>query len=182
MVRFLGVCVALLGIASLVFGIVFVVMSCSAKAEIVDKIADEGFPMFGPSDNYPYLGVTVDAIANRDIIDTAADIDAAMDAIDGARHKMTEAPNGTALQGVDLFGALFTPTDFPGVGTLKLHEYSALLGFSGALGTAQMGLGMASLMQFVGIVSLIVGVALMLAGLVVFKLARPRETVSCAQK
>lgn len=178
MVRLLGICVALLGIASLVFGIVFVVMAGSARATALDEITDEAFPMLKYDETaYPYLGLTDAALTEGDIIDTEDDLDAAGDALDEARHKISGGAEGAAL-----FGGFFAPstipvveqlslvvpgaTDIP-VDTLVFHEYTAILGFSGVLGMAQMGIGMASLMQIVGIVTIIVGVALMLAGLVV---------------
>jgi len=181
MIRLLGVCVAVLGIASLVFGIVFVVMSSSARTEIIDGIADEGWPMFAVSDNYPYVTVTEAAMTQGDIIDTAEDVDDALDALEDIRGKMVGAPAG-----IEGFQTLFGPSTFvpqeldppDGYGmtvdTLMLHEYSAVLSFTSVLGAAKAGLGTASLMQIIGIVTILVGVALMLTGLVVFKLVRSR--------
>ena len=179
MVRLLGMCVAVLGIASLVFGIIFVVMAGSARAEVIDNVAEEAFPIIVfDEDVYPYLNLSE---TDTGIIDTEEEIDALVDACSDARHRMSEGPGGTALEGADLFMGFFAPSTIPAVelnpagavevDTLIFHEYCAVLSLQGLLGMAQIGLGMASLMQVVGIVSIIVGVALMLAGLVIFKIA-----------
>jgi hypothetical protein len=174
MIRFLGMCVAVLGIASLVLGIVFMVMAGSAKSEIIDDVAEEAFPIIVyDEDAYPYLNLSE---TETGIIDTEEEIDALVNACSDARHKMS----GEA-EGAELFMGFFAPSTIPAVepyvevDTLIFHEYCSVLGLQGLLGMSQMGLGMTSLLQIVGIISIIFGVALMLIGLIVFKLAPVRE-------
>ena len=176
MIRYLGLCVALLGIASLVFGIVFVVMSGSLKAEVIDEVAEESYPIIVlDEDAYPYLNISE---TNTGIVDTEEEIDDFLDTLSDARHKMTEGPDGTSLEGAALFMKMYAPSNigaiepYVTVDTLVFHEYMALMGFSGSLGRAPIYLGIADLTQFVGILSIIVGAALMLVGLLIFKLAR----------
>jgi len=176
MIRLLGLCVAFLGIASLVFGIVFVVMSGSVKAEVIDEVAEESYPIIVLDEAaYPYLNISE---TDTGIVDTEEEIDAFLDTLSDARHKMTEGPDGEPLEGADLFIKMFSPSNIDSVelyvpvDTLVFHEYMSTMGFSGSLGRAPIYLRMADLTQLVGIVSIIVGVALMLVGLLVFKLAR----------
>lgn len=180
MMRYLGIGVAMLGIASLVFGIAFVVMANSTRAAVLDGMKEEGWPTLKYDETmYPYLGVTDAAITDGDVIDTAEDLDAAGDALVAARDKIM-----MGLEGVSGFAAFFGPSTFAAeldpaygvdVDTLVFHEYAALLSFSGVLNVAQGALGMASLLQVVGIVSIIIGVALMLTGFGIFKLAPARQ-------
>ena len=108
MMRYLGICVAMLGIASLIFGIIFVVMANSARAAVFDGLKEEGGPTLKYDENiYPYLGVT-DAALTGDIIDTAADLDAAGDALADARDKIIGGAAGVAA-----FGAFFGPSTIP---------------------------------------------------------------------
>lgn len=173
--RALAIVVSALGVAALVFGILFVVMSNSARSEVLDGLKDEGWPMFGPSADYPYIGLTYEAATAGDIIDTVEDIDQAADVLDEARYSIVEPPAGAAG-----FGLLFAPSTIEAnaveptvtVDTLKLHEYSALIAFSSVINGAKSGLAMASLMQYIGIVTIIVGVALMLGGLVLSRVGR----------
>ena len=175
MIRYLGVCVAVLGVVSLVLGIVFVVMANSAKTEIINDVAEEKFPIIVlDEDAYPYLNLSE---TETGIIDTEDEIDALVTACSDARHKMS----GDA-EGADIFMGFFAPSTIPAVesfgidvDTLMFHEYCSILGLQGLLGMSQMGLGMATLTQFVGIICIILGVALVLIGMVVFKLAPVRE-------
>lgn len=169
----LWILVAALGAAVLVFGIIFVVMSSSIKSQVIDGITEEGFPTFEASDYYPYLAVTDAAVNEGDIIDTVADIDASGDAVADALHKIVPAPATAAG-----FQILFEPSTISPleptvpVDTLKLHEYGSLIAFSGVIGAAKSGLALASLVQFIGIISILTGVALIVGSLVLTKVGR----------
>jgi len=160
MKKLIGLIVAVLGILCLVAGVFFIVQAGSARDEIIDTVAEEGFPVLASSTMYPYLGAS-----ETEIIDTADEIEDAADVLNEARHAMAAAPVGYAG-----FLGLFSPTPADGVpaltgaSTLKFHEYSGVLAFETTMNSAQMGLAVADSIKFNGIIYIVLGVALFLAG------------------
>lgn len=160
MAKTIGAIVLIIGVACLAFGVVFIVQSSSAHSEVIDTIAKEKFPVLEYSAvQYPYLNAT------SELIDTADEIKSTADALEDARHKITEP-----LEGQALFGKLFTtPTPMPGVGTLEFHDYASILAFESAMNAARTNMAMASMLQFIGTINVILGIALILTGIVVCK-------------
>ena len=158
----IGVAVAIIGVACLVFGIMFISMSGSSRSAVIDGLAEEGFPVLQlveSEDAYPHLAPA------EGVIDTAGEIEDAANVLKGARHAIAPAPAGAKG-----FGSLFTPSNLntapnAGVNTLKFHEYSGIMALEGALNAAQIGLGLADLTQFIGIINIILGIALALVGI-----------------
>ena len=139
--------------------------------------------------NVPSVRAEEGCIAYEPTIDTETDINDAADALKAARNKMSANPvTGDPLTGADLFGALFGPSTIPfaetagvsilpggitaEIDTLSLHEYGALIAFEGVIGAAKGGLATASLVQLIGIVTLLTGVALIAGSLVLTQVGK----------
>ncbi|MDY6833328.1 MAG: hypothetical protein SVY53_00820 [Chloroflexota bacterium] len=169
--RVVGIIATVLGVATLVLGIFFILMAGNIRNEVVDTIAEEGFPVLTYSEEmgYPYLSV------DDEFINTSEKIEAAADELKKARHAIVDAPVGSAGF-LELFGPSTIPMLEsnpqipeelrPEVDTLQLHEYSAILSFEMALGAAESGLALASLVQYIGFALAVIGIGLMAAGTV----------------
>jgi len=112
--RFLALLVVILGIATLVFGIIFIPQSSSAKQKVADSLTSP---------------VTLDTL------------DATYDQISGA---------------FDQLKASGMPSSDP--------QYVMVLGQRTSLGLAKSNVGVAKVLQTMGIVNIIAGVGLVLAG------------------
>jgi len=164
--KIVGVVATALGVATLVLGILFILMAGNIRNEVVDTIAEEGFPVltYSEASGYPYLSVH-----ETDMINTSEEIEDAADELKKARHAIVSAPVGYGG-----FLQLFAPSTIPPieetmgvpVDTLQLHEYSALMGFELALSSAESALALASLVQYIGIALAVIGIGLMAAGTV----------------
>ncbi len=117
--RAMAVIVVILGLASLVFGILFVTQAASAEQEVADSIAP--LPL--------------------------AQLDATYDAVT----------------------AQYVQARAAGAGTTPNPDYNALYGNKVGLGLARSNVGMASAVRLNGIIDIILGLGVILAGLAMLR-------------
>jgi len=166
--RIFGIIACVMGVVSLIVGVLLVVQASSAENEIIDQITEEGFPVI-TFDNqaYPYLGIT-DPTA---VLDTADEIDAVADAFKAARQEIAAPPVGAAG-----FQSFFAPSTVAPealgveVDTVVFHEYAGILAFETTMNSAKAGLALTALVRIIGIATIVIGLGVISAGLVgVFK-------------
>ena len=180
--RWIGIIVLVLGVVSLAFGIVFIVMGACVKGDVVKAVKDENFPTVSYKADAPPLYLEMDM---DNPIDTAAEIKGSAKAISDAMEKMHPAaemrlratrpvivPIASLTTGI----VTYTPVSMPHIAGAEAamadQNWVNLLAFSGVLSGAVSALALGGLVQFIGIVSLIIGIALIVGGLALHRLIR----------
>lgn len=125
MKRFIGMVVALIGVVSLVFGVIFIVQAGSARQEIADSIA----PL------------------------KISEVNAKYDAVKAKQAQLMAAEEPKIQAGQAQPSAMYNYLTVQKVG----------------LGLTKTNIGVAGLLQTGGIVDIVLGVGLFLAGMMMFK-------------
>ncbi len=146
-----GIVACIIGIVALVFGILFMVMGAATANEVMDTVEAENFPEISYDENSPATGYLELHMGTK--IDTVEEIEAAADAMTAARHKMYDPSSQANVAAA--------------MGDQAWNNY---LSFEGVLGLMLSGLGLAGLLAFMGILNIIIGIALILIGIIIYKL------------
>jgi hypothetical protein len=154
--RYLGIVVLAIGLASIGIGIGFVVQAQVKSNWMKQQMRAEGIT----------LGLSADEITEGDVVDTAAEAQKAADTIRDHRH--TNFGTYSEVTG----GQSFNPEDPNQV------KYMQALNLENYLYLAVSGFGLATVVLASGIFMIIVGTALALGGLVMFRPARARAAIA----
>jgi len=153
--RMLAIVVLAIGLASIGIGIGFVVQAQVKSNWMKQQMRAEGIS----------LGLSADQIAKGDVVDTAAEAQKAADTIRQHRHQnfgtYSEATGGQSFNPED-------PNQVKYMQALNLEDYLYL---------AVSGFGLATVVLATGIFMIIVGIALAIGGLVMF---RPKSAPAAA--
>jgi len=148
--RFLAVAVLVIGLAGIGIGVGFVVEAQVKSNWMKQQMRAEGIT----------LGLSADEIAKGDVVDTAAEAQKAADTIREHRHTNFGTYSEVTA------GQSFNPEDPNQV------KYMQALNLENYLYLAVSGFGLATVVLASGIFMIIVGIALALGGLVMFRPAR----------
>lgn len=154
--RYLAIVVLAIGLAGIGIGIGFVVEAQAKSNWMKQQMRDEKIT----------LGLSADAIALGDVVDTAAEAQKAADTIRQHRHDNFGTYNEA------LGGQPFNPEDPNQV------KYMQALNLENYLYLAVSGFGLATVVLASGIFMIIVGIALGTGGLIMLRLARARATTT----
>jgi hypothetical protein len=146
--RYLAIAVLAIGLACMGIGIGFVVEAQAKSNWMKQQMRDEQIT----------LGLSADAIARGDVVDTAAEAQKAADTIRQHRHDNFGTYNEA------LGGQPFNPAD------PKQVEYMQALNLENYLYLAVSGFGLATVVLASGIFMIITGIALGTGGLVLLRL------------
>ena len=141
-----------LGVVGLAFGILLIVAAGSAQGEVIKRVKDEHFPVI------THTGEK-ELTMTAEIIDTAEEIENTAEAIRDARWQ--------AGIPADLTGTITVNMVTP-MGTVPVSQVNCVVGeslFNSALGS----LALAGLVRYIGIATLILGIALILAGFLLYR-------------
>jgi hypothetical protein len=144
--------VALLGIVSIVVGAVFVTLAVQKDTWIVNAMKQEKVT----------LGLTQEQIASGEIIDNAKEAQAAADMIRGHRHTIAATYNDLTAAS----GGQYDPTN------PKDLTYTQALNLENYLYMAVLSFGVIQEIIGTGVALIIIGIALVATGLVIFVLIR----------
>jgi len=148
--RFLAVAVLVIGLAGIGIGVGFVVEAQVKSNWMKQQMRAEGIT----------LGLSADEIAKGDVVDTAAEAQKAADTIREHRHTNFGTYSEVTA------GQSFNPEDPNQV------KYMQALNLENYLYLAVSGFGLATVVLASGVFMIIVGIALALGGLVMFRPAR----------
>ncbi len=154
--RYMALVVLVIGLTSMGIGIGFVVEAQVKSNWMKQQMRDEKIT----------LGLSADAIARGDVVDTAAEAQKAADTIRQHRHDNFGTYNEV------LGGQPFNPAD------PKQVEYMQALNLENYLYLAVSGFGLATVVLASGVFMIIVGIALGAGGFIMFRLARARATAT----
>jgi len=154
--RLLAIAVLVIGLAGIGIGIGFAVEAQVKSNWMKKQMQAEGIT----------LGLSADQIAKGDVVDTAAEAQKAADTIRQHRHDNF----GTYSEVTG--GQSFNPEDPNQV------KYMQALNLENYLYLAVSGFGLATVVLATGIFMIIVGIALALGGLVMFRSARARAATA----
>src|SRR4030042_4675472 len=153
--QYMGIVVLLLGLVSLSVGGLFVAQGVGKDHWIRDRARQEKLT----------FSLTPEQVAKGDLVDTAAEMKVAADTI--GEHRRAIAPSYQELLGE----GRFDPTN-------PQHlTYSQAMNLENSLYMGQLGFGVTQIVLGAGIFMLVVGVAFVVSGSVLFILAR-RKTAA----
>ncbi len=150
--RYLAMLVILLGIVSIVVGAVFITVAVEKDMWIKSAMRQEKVT----------LGLTQEQIASGEIVDNAKEAQAAADTVRGHRH--TIAPTYNDLTAAS--GGQYDPTN------PKDLTYTQALNLENYLYMAVLSFGVIQEITATGIALILIGIALVATGLVIFVLTR----------
>ena len=154
--RFLAIVILVIGLAGIGIGVGFVVEAQVKSNWMKQQMRAEGIT----------LGLSADQIAKGDVVDTAAEAQKAADTV--RQHRHTNFGTYSEVTG----GQTFNPED------LNQVRYMQALNLENYLYLAVSGFGLATVVLASGIFMIIVGIALALGGLVMFRPAGARAATA----
>jgi len=154
--RFLAIVILVIGLAGIGIGVGFVVEAQVKSNWMKQQMRAEGIT----------LGLSADQISKGDVVDTAAEAQKAADTV--RQHRHTNFGTYSEVTG----GQTFNPED------LNQVRYMQALNLENYLYLAVSGFGLATVVLASGIFMIIVGIALALGGLVMFRPARARAATA----
>jgi len=152
--RLLALLVIVLGVVCLGAGSFFIYQGVQKNNYIVTNIKDEGVT----------LGLTPDQIAQGQVIYTADQLQAAAEKVKADRHQI--APSYQAALG----GKQFDP------GNQKELLYAQAMNLENYLYSGVLAYGVVQIVEGVGAIFIVIAVALWAIGIVLWRLARRRES------
>ena len=151
-------CVTVLsvGLIALVLGIFLTVGGALMPNTIMDSVKDDQFPVL------THTGYGQITMAADDIIDSRGEVQDSADAIKKARWESSQANPMIAANTLDISGQ--TTVDVVNQGfEFPVSEINLMLG-EVVFNMADMGMGIAQVILFVGIACIVIGLGLILAG------------------
>ena len=157
--RYLSVLVGLLGIVSLVAGLVFIGMAIQKNNYVADTLAAQKVT----------LGLTQQQISQGQVVDNAQEAQVAASTL--AEHLQSIAPTYTALMAANKSGK-YDPTNANDL------SYAQGLTMENSFNLAVLSFGVIQETMVTGIVLVIIGIAVGATGLVLFKLSKKAPEIT----